>query len=458
MVRPAEPAVPSREDRQSLVRAETGQLLKLAGPVVLARLGIMTMGLTDAVVVGRYSAEQLGFHALAWAPTSVVLTMAIGLLSGVQVMTARAIGEGRPAETGAVLRRGVVYSVWIGLASMVFLAVAGPPGLHAMGLEPALADGASGPVVVFAFSLPTYVTACVFTFWLEAHSRPTPAMLMMWAANVVNLALLLLLVPGAMGIPAMGAVGAAWSTFGARVFLLAGLVVYVLRMKEARALGVFARPPREPALEAEQRKVGYGAGASNFFEVAAFASLNVVAGWVGGLAVAAWAIVLNVAALVFMVPLGLATATSVLVGRAYGARDAAGVVRAGAIGFVVTAIFGVLVSLVVWPSAGLIASGYTRDPRVVAMVAPGLVLCCLFFLADALQVVVAQALRARADVWTPTFTHLTSYVLVMMPLAWWLAIPKGLGVNGLVWAIILASLLSAGLLLWRFRALSRHRL
>lgn len=443
--------------RHSLVRAETRQLLTLAGPVVLARLGVMTMGLMDAVVVGRYSAEQLGFHALAWAPTSVVLTMAIGLLSGVQVMTARAIGEGRMAETGAVLRRGVVYSFWLGLASMAVLALVGPAGLHGLGLDEALADGASGPVVIFALSLPTYVMACAFTFWLEALSKPTPAMLIMWAANAVNLALLLVFVPGDFGVPG-GAVGAAWATFGARAFLLVGLIAYVVLMKESRALGVFTRAPHEPALAAEQRRIGYGAGASNFFEVAAFASLNVVAGWIGGLAVAAWAIVLNVAAMVFMVPLGLATATSVLVGRAYGARDREGVVRAGLIGFSVTAVFGVLVSLAIWPTAPFVAMGYTKEAAVVAIVAPALVLSCLFFLADALQVVVAQALRARGDVWPPTFTHLTSYIVVMMPLAWGFAIPLGLGVNGLVWAVILASLLSAGLLLARFAVLSRRAL
>ena len=44
------------------------ELLRLAGPVVLSRLGIMVMGLTDAIVVGHYSARQLGFHAMAWAP------------------------------------------------------------------------------------------------------------------------------------------------------------------------------------------------------------------------------------------------------------------------------------------------------------------------------------------------------------------------------------------------------
>ena len=54
----------------------------------------------------------------------------------------------------------------------------------------------------------------------------------------------------------------------------------------------------------------------------------------------------------------------------------------------------------------------------------------------------------------PTLTHLTSYIVIMMPLAWWLAIPKGLGIMGLVWAVIAASLISAGLLLTRFWRLS----
>src|SRR5690349_7359564 len=135
------------------VRTELAELLKLSGPVVISRLGIMAMGLSDAIVVGRYSAAQLGYHALAWAPTSVVVTMAIGLLSGVQVMTARAIGEGRRQETGAVLRRGLGYSLWIGTASAVVLALAGPLFLHGIGLARSLADGATWPLLIFCLSL-----------------------------------------------------------------------------------------------------------------------------------------------------------------------------------------------------------------------------------------------------------------------------------------------------------------
>src|SRR6185369_14889843 len=145
--------------RPDPVRNELGQLLKLAGPVVLARLGIMTMGLTDAIIVGRYSATELGYHALGWAPTNVIITMVVGLLAGVQVMTARAVGEGRRGDAGAVLRRGIAYSLWIGLASTVFLLIVGPPFLRSIGLSQDLAEGATGPLLVFSLSLLPYAVS-----------------------------------------------------------------------------------------------------------------------------------------------------------------------------------------------------------------------------------------------------------------------------------------------------------
>src|SRR5687768_11793893 len=105
---------------------ELGELLRLAWPTILARLGIMAMGLTDAIVVGHYSATELGYHALGWAPTVTVLTAAVGLLTGVQVMTARYVGEGRRGDAGMVLRRGLVYAGLIGIVSLLALYLGGP--------------------------------------------------------------------------------------------------------------------------------------------------------------------------------------------------------------------------------------------------------------------------------------------------------------------------------------------
>jgi len=442
--------------RPDPVRSELAQLLKLAGPVVLARLGIMTMGLSDAIVVGRFSAAQLGYHALGWAPTNVVITMVVGLLSGVQVMTARAVGEGRRQEAGAVLRRGIVYAFWIGLASTALLLLGGPAFLHAIGLSRDLADGATRPLLVFALSLMPYTVSVAASFWLEGLSRPGAAVWAMWVANGVNLVLDLLFVPGSFGLPALGAVGGALATLGARTALCLFMLAYIARMHEARALGVFAQPPRDRAAEAEQRRIGFGAGLSNAFEVTAFNSLNIIAGWISALAVAGWTIVLNVTAVVFMAPLGLATAAAVRVGAAYGARDPAGMRRAAGVAVAVTSVYGLVLTLAVRPFVGQIVGVYTGDAPTLAIAGAGLALACLMLLPDALQVVVAQVLRARGDVWVPTGTHLTSYVLIMAPLAWFLAIPLKMGVAGLVWAVIVASLVSCSLLLARLWMLSRR--
>ena len=436
---------------------ELSELLRLAGPVILARLGIMAMGLTDAVVVGRYSAEQLGFHALAWAPTGAVLLAGIGLLTGVQVMTARYVGAGRRNWTGGVFRRGLVYGWWIGLVSGALLALLGPPFLHHLGLKGDLADGAVAPLRVFSLSLPLYLMSIAASFYLEALGRPKVVTAVMWAANAVNLGLNLLLVPGSFGLPALGAVGAACATLGSRGFLMVVLVLIVLRMKEAHALGVWSKPQDGRDGARTQRQVGYAAGVSYFVEAGAFSAMSLITGALGAVQVAAWAVVLNVASIIFMPPLGLATATAVLVGRAYGAKDERGVAGAGVLGFLVSAAISVVVVAVVWPGAGLIARGYSSDPALVAMAAAALVLSCLFYTADGLQVVAAQALRARGDVWMPTAIHIVNYGVLMGPLAWFLALKVGLGLNGVVWAVTASSLASGCALVGRFLLLSRRR-
>lgn len=419
-----------------------------------ARLGVMAMGLTDVVVVGRYSAVELGYMALAWGLTSVLLTAGIGVLAGVPVLTARYIGQGRRELTGGVLRRGAVYGAVLGGVAAVILVLLGPALLRSFHMAPGLAEGATPALRIFALSLPVYLMASAAIFYLEALGRAGPGLVAMWIANAVNLAMDLWLVPGGFGLAPMGAVGAAWGTFAARLALLVLLVGYIVRLPEARALGVFAPPLDGRAAAAEQRRIGYGAGASYFVEATAFSGMNVVAGWMGALAVAGWAVVLNVTAIVFMVAMGLATATGVLVSRAHGAHDATALRRAGYVGFGAATVYGAVAAVAVALLARPIAAAYATDPDLIELAATGLVLAGLFFAADGIQVVAAQALRSRGDVLAPTLTHVVSYAVVMLPLGWALAIPAGLGLAGIIWGVTIASFLSAGLLVGRFAILA----
>ena len=435
-------------------RTTLKDLLMLAWPVVLARVGIMTMGLTDAIVVGHHSSKELAYHSLAWAPSSVILTTAVGLMMGVQVMTARMRGEGRYEEVGAVLRRGLVYSLQIGIAAMILLSLIGPFLLPRLGFEDGLGEGASLPLMVFALSMPAYLISVAAQFFLEGLGKPKPGMWAMWVANIVNIALNIVLVPDMLGLGVHGAAASAWATFGARTALAIFLVVYILRLPEAKSWGLFNKPKRDRETEREQVKVGLGAGASNFIEVGAFSAMTVAAGLLGANQTAGWAIVINTSAIVFMLPMGLSSATAVLVGKAYGAGDHEGVKRAGWIGMGVVAVLATIVGLIIWPTAGLITGAYSNDAAVLAIAAPALALATLFFVADAIQVVAAQANRAAGDVLMPTVMHFVSYGVVMIPLGFMLA--PSLGVNGLVWSVIVASLISGVLLAVRFRVISKR--
>ena len=435
-------------------RETLSELLKLAWPVVLARLGIMTMGLTDAIVVGHYASRELAYHSLAWAPSSVVLTTAVGLMMGVQVMTARLLGEGRKDEVGAVLRRGMVYAMQIGFVSMIALMALGPFGLRHMGLEDGLGEGASPVLMIFALSMPAYLISVAAQFFLEGLHRPKAGMVAMWVANAVNLGLNLLLVPDILGLGLHGAQASAWATFGARMALAVFLVIFILRLPEARAWGLFNKPRRDKAVEREQVKVGVGAGSSNFIEVGAFAAMTLFAGQLGAAETASWAVVINVSAIVFMVPMGLSSATAVLVGRSYGAGDKAGVMRGGLAGIGVVTVLAFIIAVGLWLTAPLVVSAYTTDPAILAIAAPALVLATLFFVADAQQVVAAQANRAAGDVVWPTLMQLLSYGVIMIPLGWWLA--HRIGVDGLVWSVIVASLISGALLTGRFVRIAKR--
>jgi len=434
----------SRRSLSYLLRS----LSRLAAPVALARLGIMGMGIADTVVVGQLAPTDLPALALGWAPTGVLLVTGIGLLMGVQVLTARAIGEGRPADAGAVWRRGLAIAAVAGIVSAVGSAVLVEPLLVAFGIEAGLAAGAADVARILGLSLVLHFGYVCCAFFVEAVQRPMPGTVVIWAANAVNLALNLLLVPS------LGARGSAWATVGGRAFMFSALAGWILLSSTGRTHAVREHAPHAPSYRA-LLGVGAAAAVSQLAEAGAFSALTVIAGRLGAEAVAAYQLLLNTLAVVFMISLGVAAATAVLVSETWGRRDAheAGRVGWAGLGLNSAAMLVCVVVLLATPS--LIAGSLTSDASLAALVASLMPVAALVLLPDGGQVVVAAALRARGDNWLPTASHVLAYVVVMPPLAWWLGEHLGRGVSGLMEAIVAASFLSAAVLMLRLQRISR---
>jgi len=278
---------------------------------------------------------------------------------------------------------------------------------------------------------------------------------MMIAANFANVLLNWVLIYGHWGAPAMGAAGSAWATTAVRWALAVAIIVYVVFQSDARALGLRLSQAGWWRGGQAQRRLGYAAGLSYGLETTAFTAQTIMAGWVGGIAPAAFSIGMTMLALMFMVGLGIASATAVRVGIALGRQDWPDLALAGwtGLGFntLVTATMGVSLALTAASVAGLFAS----DAALAAAAAPMLALAAIALVPDTGQVVMASALRARGDGWVPTLCHLTSYYVVMIPAGWYLGIVLERGARGLLEGIVIASVVSVGLLGARFHHLAR---
>jgi len=438
----------------SYERADLFKLLRLAGPLMLARLSAFGLVFIDTVVVGQYSPQELAFLTLASVPISVILVASIGFLNGIQVIAARSVGAGDLALAGAAWQRGVIDSLMLGAAAALALGFGARGLFYVLGQPADLADGATPVAIILALSMPFHLLYIATSFLLEAMHRPAAGVVAMVVAMAVNYGLNILLVTGALGFPELGAQGAAWATLLVRILLVVAMIVWVLRLPQARELNLFGRHKSDPIAKSEQRQIGIAAGSGQVFEVAAFGGMTIFAGMVGTLAVASYAIALNVTGLVFMIALGLASASGVLVANGIGAGDQARGIRAGWMGLGVGVVAMLILAVGAWVGDRFIAGVYATDAALIAATIPLIALSAFVFLADGLQVIAANILRARSDVWFPTASHLFAYVVVMLPLGWLLAVKMGHGAAGLMWAIIIASAISGIVLVLRWIVLA----
>jgi multidrug resistance protein, MATE family len=420
------------------------RLLILAGPVAGSNVLVMLMGLVDSIIVGRNSAVELAELALAWTLNGTAMVAMMGLLVGVQVLSARRFGEGRPEAIGVIWRRGVVWAVLVGGGLGLILQFGGLWAMEHLGQKAELAKGAASCAAILGLSLIPIGLYLTCSKVLEALSRPKVALVLMALANVVNLGFNLWLVPS------MGADGAAWATFGARTFLAACGLGWLLLMPGSGAYKFldFSTTSQEGEAK-EQLSIGLSASGSGILEAGSFNVLTLIAGSAGIFQVGAFNIVMNMMSIGFMPAMGLASATAVVASNLRGEGDAKGAVRVAWLGLGISVIYAALFAIATVVFAAPLAGIFTKDATLIAYGTVLVGLVWLMAVPDFMQVVAAQALRALGRPWFPTVSHFVSYVLVMSPLGWLLCIHSERGARGLVEAVAIASIVSAGVLIAR---------
>ena len=450
--------MPARAHRSSSLRSalalELPPLLRLAGPVIAAELGWMTMWLVDTIIVGRLGAEAIGAVSIGGSIFYGVAIFGLGMLLGLDYLVANAFGAGRMADAHRALVDGIMLALVLATLLMTLLHLA-LPLLPATGIQPAvLADGI--PYLrATTWSLMPLLLFTALRRYLQALGLVRPIMMTVVTANVVNAVACWLLVYGRLGAPALGPTGAGWATTVSRVYMLICLAVYVA-LRERRHPTGLARVALAPDGRRLRTLVALGLPAALQLtaEIGVFSVVTAIAGRFEPAALAAHQIALNSAAFTFMVPLGISSAAAVRVGQAIGRQDAAAARRAGwtALGLGVGFMSGTALAFLLAPAT--ILGIFTSDPRVLATGVVLLLVAAVFQLFDGTQVVLTGALRGTGDTRTPMIANLIGYWLLGLPIGWMLCFGRGAGVLGLWIGLCLGLIIVAVTLLavWTRRA------
>jgi MATE family multidrug resistance protein len=232
---------------------------------------------------------------------------------------------------------------------------------------------------------------------------------------------------------------------------------YLACTRRFAGLGLFARfegPRRAPIVGL--LRTGLPIGVTVAMEGGLFIVTALLIGRLGAVPVAAHQIALNVSALCFMVPFGLAEATTVRVGHALGRGDVGGVRRAAFAGYALALATQAVSASLLLVGNDLVVALYTRDAAVAALAATLLLYAAAFQFPDGIQVVSAGALRGLGDTRVPMFLAALAYWGIGMPLGAGLGLYLGRGPQGM-WTGLIGGLTVASLLLaWRFLRSSRR--
>ncbi len=429
------------------IRAEIRRLAALALPVAATQVGTMLLGVVDTLMLGRVDTQALAAAAIANVWIYGTSQFAIGMLCGIDPIVAQAHGAREGAIAGQAIQRGLVLSVLLSVP-LALCWLGSERFLVATGQAPALAKLAQEYTAVQIPSLPFYLAFHALRQYLQGREIVRPALLVMVVANVVHIVGNWALIFGHLGAPELGLVGAGIATSLTRIACFAGLVGLILALDLHRGAWV---PWSRAAFSSREltRIVGLGlpVGVQTSLEVWAFSGAALIAGRLGTAALAAHSIVLNMAALSFMMPLGVSLAAVTRVGNLLGARrpeDAqraawvaiglgAGVMALSAVGFV---------ALRQW-----LPRLYTHDTEVIALCAAILPIAAAFQIFDGAQVAGCGVLRGMGRTRPAALFNLISYWLLGLPLGAWLGLRAGFGLAGIWWGLCIGLACVATLLI-----------
>ena len=426
----------------------------LAAPLVAGHVSTGMIGLVDSVIAGHHGTATLASVAVGTALFWLPMMIPMGTLMSLPPAVSQLDGAGRRHEVGALFRQGLWLASMLGVLLFGFLSLL-VLALEPMGIAPEIRPGAEAFLHGIRWGVPGLTLYLTMRYLSDGLHWTLPTMLLGFGGLLVLVPLGYAFTYGVSGlqVPELGAGGLGIASAIMMWAQALAFALYLWRAKRFADLELFAHfdRPHGPTLR-NLLRTGLPIGVTVTMEGGLFIATALLIGRLGEVPAAAHQIAINVAALCFMVPMGIAEATTVRIGHALGRNDGQALRRAAFAGYTIVLATQALSAIVLLAGNEFVVGFYTDDAAVAALAASLLLYAAAFQFPDGVQVLSAGALRGLKDTRVPMVLAALAYWGIGMPVGAGLGLWLGWGPRGM-WVGLICGLTVAALLLctrfWR---------
>lgn len=426
--------------------AEVRTSAVLAAPLALGHMATGLIGFVDSVIAGHHDTRTLAGVAVGTAMFWLPMMIPMGTLMALPPSVSELDGSGRRTQIGPLFRQALWLATGLGMLLFALLSVA-PLALPAMGIAEHIQPTASAFLYGIRWGIPALTLYLCMRYLSDGLHWTMPTMVLGFGGLLVLIPLGYAFTFGRFGMPELGAAGLGMASALMMWAQALAFFAYLWWSPRFRPFGLFERfdPPRWTVIRG-LLATGLPIGVTVAMEGSLFIVTALLIGRLGEVQAAAHQIAINVASLSFMIPFGIAEATTVRVGHALGRGDRVALRRAAFAGMTLILVTQLVSAMVMLFGRGVIVGLYTDDIAVAALAATLLVYAATFQFPDGIQVLAAGALRGMKDTRVPMVLAALAYWGIGMPIGAGLGLYLGQGPQGM-WTGLIAGLVVAAVLM-----------
>ena len=403
--------------------------------VLLSIPMVLEMGM-EAVfaLVDIFFVSKLGEHAIATVGlTELLLTLvysvAWGLGMGITSVVARRTGEKDPAGAARAAMQGLLLTVGLG----VVMAIPGlffPEALlRLMNAESEVQlIGANYVRIMFGGNLIILLLFSVNAIF-RGVGDAAMAMRSLMLANVLNIILCPIMIHGVGAWDGFGVTGAAVATtIGRGMGVTYQLVHLFSRTSRVRLRG--SRAALDPSVMWTIVRTSSGGILQFILPSVSWMFLGSIVATFGSVATAGYTVAVRIMIFSLLPSWGMANAASTLVGQNLGAGQPDRAERSAWLCGHYNMVYLVIIAILFWLFAPFLVGVFSEGDAVGSYGISALRIVCLGYFFYGYGMVLAQAFNGAGDTMTPTWMNAFCFLVLQIPIAWYLSTVLGWGAQG----------------------------